>query len=105
MNGLDITPIITGRLNIRPFTDEELEIIKKFFERRTTMNEPNFMPISDEEMEKMEQAMPHMIPVDKDVRGYTDVWECPCCEKRVHFGTASKSYEYEFCPNCGNYVL
>lgn len=69
------------------------------------MTERNMNPLTDEELDKMEKAMPHMIPVDKDVRGYAEVWECPYCGKRAHFGCASKVYEYDFCPNCGNHVL
>ena len=61
--------------------------------------------VTDEDMERMEQNMPHMIPISPDNRGYTDLWECPCCNKRVHLGSFTKNYEYDFCANCGQFVL
>lgn len=70
-----------------------------------TVDEVFCYPMTNEELNRLEDAMPHMMPIDPDCRGLTDMWECPFCGTRIHLGSATKKYEYDFCANCGHSVL
>lgn len=40
-------------------------------------------------------------PLNVDVRGYTEVFECQNCKSLIRAHIFTKNIEYNFCPYCG----
>lgn len=42
-----------------------------------------------------------MIPIEPDLRGYTNLFACTNCHTYIHYGRYKKEYEDNYCSNCG----
>ena len=43
-------------------------------------------------------------PIDADVRGYTNRFECQMCLAEIYTEICLKKSDYEYCPYCGRKI-
>lgn len=55
-------------------------------------------------MDDMEVKETELKPIDVDVRGYTNRFECQTCLNEIRFEICLKKSDYEFCPYCGRKI-
>lgn len=55
-------------------------------------------------MDDMEVKETELKPIDVDVRGYTNRFECQMCLAEIHSEICLKKSDYEYCPYCGRKI-
>ena len=63
--------------------------------------------IIDDTRRQREEAEKHeteLKPIDVDVRGYTNRFECQMCLAEIYSEICLKQSDYEYCPYCGRKI-
>ena len=55
-------------------------------------------------MDDMEVKETELKPIDVDVRGYTNRFECQMCLAVIYSEICLKNSDYEYCPYCGRKI-
>lgn len=61
-------------------------------------------PNACEKCWNQEYVKPTWIKHNSDVRGYTDIFECPHCHRWIYTHIPQKNLDYECCPYCGKHI-
>lgn len=51
------------------------------------------------------QLMTRFLPVEPDEKGYTNIFKCSCCKRKVAVTPPKRTLDYEYCPYCKREVL
>lgn len=103
-NGIEVEPALIFAHRLRPYytpnisPEEKTRIFQQSLKAQKEKQERETVKASD-------LLKVRMLPVNPDVRGYTNLFECSKCHGVAHLGEYTKEYEYDYCPNCGKEVI